>query len=205
LLPQHVEGYLALVSGLLVVVMGVWILLTARSLRSADGTTPNHEPAPDHQEHDHAHGYRPDHVPGSGTVPHSHPHREERGTHTHGWGIHHTHRLDAVTSERPKLLILLGLGIAGGILPDPAALAILLSALTHGQIMLSLGTMLVFSLGFASTLVIVGVVAAQMGHVVLTWLSGPWVARLQIGTALLLIGVGVVLTASAWRLVCALP
>jgi nickel/cobalt exporter len=70
--------------------------------------------------------------------------------------------------------------------------------------MLSLGTVLVFSLGFASTLVVVGVVAAKMGQVVLAWLSGPWVARLQTGTALLIIVVGIVLTVSAWRLVSAL-
>jgi nickel/cobalt exporter len=101
-------------------------------------------------------------------------------------------------------MVLLGLGIAGGVLPDPAALAILLSALAHGQMMLSLGTVLVFSLGFASTLVVVGVVAAKLGQVVLIWLSGPWVARLQTGTALLIIAVGIVLTTSAWQLVHAL-
>ena len=51
---------------------------------------------------------------------------------------------------------------------------------------------------------VVGVVAAKLGQVVLTWLSGPWVARLQMGTALLIIAVGIVLTTSAWRLVHAL-
>jgi nickel/cobalt exporter len=196
LVPQHVEAYLSLLTGLLVVVIGLWMLWAQRPMPPAHGLTPHTGPAPDHREHHHVHG--------PGTVPHAHRHGDEDDAHTHGWGHRHTHRLDVVTQDRPRLLVLLSLGIAGGILPDPAALAILLSALAHGQIMLSLGTVLVFSLGFASTLIVVGVVAAKMGQVVLAWLSGPWVARLQTGTALLIIVVGIVLTVSAWRLVRAL-
>jgi nickel/cobalt transporter (NicO) family protein len=202
LVPQRVEAYLALLTGLLVIAIGLWMLLTQHPLRLVDGATLEHGPAPDHHDHTHTHGHRPDHLYGPGTVPHSH--EDDGGMHSHGWGMRHTHRLDLVTQDRPRLLVLLGLGIAGGVLPDPAALAILLSAMAHGQIMLSLGTVLVFSLGFAATLVVVGVVAAKMGQVVLAWLSGPWVARLQTGTALLLIGVGIVLTANAWRQVHAL-
>jgi nickel/cobalt transporter (NicO) family protein len=196
LVPQRVETYLSLLTGLLVVGIGLWMLWAQRPMLPAHGITPHTGPAPDQHDHHHVHG--------PGTAPHAHRHGDEDGSHTHGWGLRHTHRLDVVTQDQPKLLVLLGLGIAGGILPDPAALAILLSALAHGQIMLSLGTVLVFSLGFASTLVVVGVVAAKMGQVVLAWLSGPWVARLQTGTALLITVVGVVLTVSAWRLVSAL-
>jgi len=195
LVPQHVEAYLSLLTGLLVVVIGLWMLWAQRPMLSVH-VTPHTGPASDHHDHHHVHG--------PGPVPHAHQHGDEGGSHTHGWGRYHTHRLDVVTQDQPKLLVLLGLGIAGGILPDPAALAILLSALAHGQIMLSLGTVLVFSLGFASTLVVVGVVAATMGQVVVAWLSGPWVARLQTGTAVLIMVVGVVLTVSAWRLVRAL-
>jgi nickel/cobalt exporter len=196
LVPQHVEAYLSLLTGLLVVVIGFWMLWVQRSRLSAHGITPHMGRAPDHHDHHHVHG--------PGTLPHAHQPGNQGDAHTHGYGLRHTHRLDVVTQERPKLLVLLGLGIAGGILPDPAALAILLSALAHGQLMLSLGTVLVFSLGFASTLVVVGVVAATMGQVMLAWLSGPWVVRLQTGTALLIIGVGAVLTVSAWRLVSVL-
>jgi nickel/cobalt transporter (NicO) family protein len=191
-----VETYLSLLTGLLVVVIGLWMLWAQRPMLPAHGLTPHTGPAPDQHDHHHVHG--------PGTAPHAYRHGDEGGAHTHGWGRRHTHRLDVVTQNQPKLLALFGLAIAGRILPDPAALAILLSALAHGQIMLSLGTVLVFSLGFASTLVVVGVVAAKMGQVVLAWLSGPWVARLQTGTALLITVVGVVLTVSAWRLVSAL-
>ena len=66
-------------------------------------------------------------------------HRADMGWHSHGWGTYHSHRLDLVTDTRPKLAVLLVLGIAGGILPDPAALAILLGALSSGQVMLGSG------------------------------------------------------------------
>jgi nickel/cobalt exporter len=100
--------------------------------------------------------------------------------------------------------MLLGLSIAGGLLPDPAALAILLAALASGKVMLGLLTVLVFSLGFASVLVAVGLVAAHMGRLILTWLSSQYVAWVQIGAALLIVGVGLVLTVSALRTVAAL-
>ena len=127
------------------------------------------------------------------------------GWHSHGWGTYHSHRLELVTDTRPKLAVLLALGVAGGILPDPAALAILLAALSSGQVMLGLATVVVFSLGFAATLVVVGVIAAQVGQKVLQWLSSIWVVRVQIATTLLILGMGVVLTARAASQLAALP
>jgi nickel/cobalt exporter len=115
--------------------------------------------------------------------------------------VTHNHDLEAITQVRPKLAILLGLGIAGGLLPDPGALAILLAAIAGGKLVLGLLTVLVFSLGFASVLVVVGVVAARIGQLILTWLSSRWVGWVQIGAALLIIVVGLVLTANAWRMV----
>ena len=124
--------------------------------------------------------------------------------HSHGWGFKHTHDLKLATTNRPSLWILIWLGIAGGLLPDPAALAILLSALAQGKVMLGLGTVVVFSIGFAMTLVIVGVIAAKVGQKILEWLAGAWAMRLQVGTSLLIVVVGVVLTFNAWRLLSSL-
>jgi len=67
------------------------------------------------------------------------------------------------------------------------------------KLILGLFTVLVFSLGFASVLVVVGVVAASVGQLILAWLSSRWIAWVQIGAALLIVGVGLVLTANAWR------
>jgi nickel/cobalt exporter len=158
-----------------------------------------HEPGHGHpaaHRHDHRHGHR--HGAGDGHAG------EDLGWHSHGWGTYHSHRLDLVTDRRPKLAMLLVLGVVGGILPDPAALAILLAALSTGQVVLGLVTVLVFSLGFATTLVIVGIIAAKVGQKVLDWLSGLWVARVQIATIMLIFGMGVVLTLRALGQVAAL-
>jgi nickel/cobalt exporter len=102
------------------------------------------------------------------------------------------------------LPVLFALGIAGGLLPDPGALAILLAAIAKGQLLLGVLTVIVFSLGFASVLVVVGVVAAHLGQLILRWLSSRWISWVQIGAALLIIGVGLVLTANAARFISSL-
>ena len=88
-------------------------------------------------------------------------------------------------------------------MPDPGALAILLAAIASGKLILGLLTVLVFSVGFASVLIVVGVVAARVGQLILTWLSSRWVGWVQLGAALLVVIVGLVLTANAWRTVAA--
>jgi nickel/cobalt exporter len=168
LIPQRVEAYLAVGTGILVIGIGCWMLRTQIRL------------LPEHHAHPHPHDHGPHY-------------------HSHGWGLAHSHDLEAITQVRPNLAVLLGLGIAGGLLPDPGALAILLAALANGKLVLGLLTVVVFSLGFASVLVVVGVVAARVGQLILTWLSSRWIAWVQIGAALLIVGVGLILTANAWR------
>ena len=199
--PEPTEIYPAVVVGSLVIVLGLWMLWTQRELvalamgeayQPADATHRADARARD-QEHDHAHH---DH-------PHSHGHAHGNGRHepvvwhSHGFGKVHAHRLDVVAENRPKLPVLLALGVAGGLLPDPAALALLLGALSSGKVMLGVITVLVFSLGFAATLVVVGIVAAKVGEKVLDWLESIWMVRLQIATSLLIVGMGVVLTIRA--------
>jgi nickel/cobalt exporter len=196
LIPQRVEAYLAVGTGILVIGIGGWMLwtqiqqmLVGRTLGHAHGGPDVSHGASTHE--DHAHG-------------HDHPHAHGAHYHSHGWGPGHTHDLEGIAQARPRLGVLLGLGIAGGLLPDPAALAILLSAIAGGKLVLGLATVLVFSLGFASVLVLVGVVAARVGQLVLTWLESRWVNWVQIGAALLIVGVGIVLTVGALRSVASL-
>jgi len=204
LVPQRVEAYLGLATGLLVIGIGLWMLRTQLSLAAAGDHAHEHD-HPHDDEHDHAHTHEAhahghDHVHGSGHVDAD----AEPGYHSHGWGRRHSHRVAFDALNRPRLPVLLGLGIAGGLLPDPGALAILLAALASGKLVLGLFTVVVFSIGFASVLVIVGVVAARVGAVVLTWLSGRWVGWLQVGAALLIVAVGLGLTVTAWRSLTAL-
>jgi nickel/cobalt exporter len=224
MVPQRIEAWLALATGVLVIVIGLWTLWTQRELilqlqgvapaptsnLSPSNTGPAalrfrpHAPTQNHRlghsnhhHHDHAYGAAHDHTHGANDADHDH--NEEAGYHSHGWGFKHTHDLKLATTNRPGLWVLIGLGIAGGLLPDPAALAILLNALAQGKVMLGLGTVVVFSVGFAATLVVVGVVAAKVGQRILDWLAGPWAMRLQVGTSLLIVVVGAVLSFGAWR------
>ena len=221
LVPQRIEAYLALAMGMLVIGLGLWMLWLQRDLLALAMGEPGAAGLPalpgsaayrahvDHAVHDHAHA----HAHGHGhdhdhphAHPHTHAHGEDVGWHSHGWGTYHSHRLDLVTDDRrPKLAMLLALGIAGGILPDPAALAILLAALSSGKVMLGLATVVVFSLGFAATLVAVGLIAAKVGEKILDWLSSIWVVRVQIATTLLILGMGVVLTVKAANQLASLP
>ena len=199
LIPQRVEVYLALGTGVLVIWIGCWMLRTQMRVLpvgrawgdSRKGRVDVPEADALEERHDGANGPK--------NPAHSHPHDHSPHYHRYGWGLSHTHDIEAITRVRPSLAILLGLGIAGGLLPDPGALAILLAAIASGKLILGLLTVLVFSLGFASVLVVVGVVAASVGQLILAWLSSRWIAWVQIGAALLIVGVGLVLTANAWR------
>lgn len=197
--PQRIEAWLALFTGALVIVLGLWTLWTQRELLrpalKGEGAGTAMPSLPAHG-HEHPHGH-PEH---SHDQPHSHSHGEgEMGWHSHGWGIKHSHALPSVDGRKMSLWVLIVLGIAGGLLPDPAALAILLSALAQGKVMLGLLTVVVFSVGFAATLVIVGIIAAKVGQKVLDWLSGAWAVRIQVGTSLVIVLVGVLLTINAMR------
>jgi nickel/cobalt transporter (NicO) family protein len=222
LMPQRVELWLKIITGVLVMVIGVWALWTQRGLFAAAGWAPRKAPAGgpaplryqpvaataggghvhlhghthDHDHtHDHVHDHGHDHA-----HDHDHAHGHDgTGYHSHGWGMKHTHNVDLVSAGRPSLWMLIWLGIAGGLLPDPLALALLLRAISDGKVMLGLGVVLVFSIGFAAVLVAVGVVAAAVGRRVLDWLAGPWAARLQIVTSAVIVVVGVVLTVAALK------
>jgi nickel/cobalt transporter (NicO) family protein len=200
--PQRIEAYLAVAVGVLVIALGLWMLWVQRELvalamgeagEPSDDTGRADARAQDHDHH-HAHNHL-----------HDHGHGEPVVWHSHGFGKVHAHRLDVVAENRPKLPVLLALGIAGGLLPDPAALALLLGALSSGKVLLGMVTVVVFSLGFAATLVVVGIVAAKVGERVLDWLASIWMIRLQIATSLLIFGMGVVLTIRAVSELAALP
>ena len=174
-MPARTEAYLAIVTGLLVVGIGLWMVNSQLMVLAARPNDHRHDTSDDHEHH-----------------------------HQHGWGPAHTHRLDLLADTRPSWTILFGLGLAGGLLPDPGALALLLAAIANGKPVTGLLSVLVFSLGFALVLVVVGLAAARVGQLALAWLSGRWVLWLQFGTALLILAVGVWLTVSAWRALAAL-
>jgi nickel/cobalt exporter len=128
-----------------------------------------------------------------------HEHSHE-ATHRH-FGVAHAHQPAQLLERggRPSWGLLLALGVAGGLLPDPAALAVLLAAIASGKLVLGLLTVVVFSLGFASVLVVVGAVVGRLGQAALAAINPRWVDLLQWATALVITGVGAVMSVGAWQ------
>lgn len=183
-LSQRSESYVALLTALLILGLGVQMLVTRwciAPLRRGQGS--------------------------GVAAAHAHPHEDEHGhehepggavAHSHGWGAH-THELKLPGQSGPSWAVLLSLSIAGGLLPDPAALAVLLAAISTGKLVLGLFTVLVFSLGFASVLVLAALAVGRFGHWALARVSARWVDRAQTLTAVVVVVVGAVMTVGAAR------
>ena len=87
--------------------------------------------------------------------------RERAEPHEGGHG--HSHPVPARPLSREGLV---ALGAAGGLLPSPSALLVLLTALSLGRVAYGLGLVAAFSLGLAATLTLVGVAVLRGRDVV---------------------------------------
>lgn len=143
-LPETLFPYLSLVSG--VIVLGIGLTLFVRRLRSAF----SQEGAEAHQHHTHEHGHEHGHE-------HSHEHTHGDGalTHSHG-GREHTHMPPGADGRPLTWRSLLALGVSGGLLPCPSALVVMLSAISLGRVGYGLALIVAFSIGLAATLTAVG-------------------------------------------------
>ena len=164
---QEIHAYLGIVASLIILGIGLWMLRQrwiclkdpARAhdhfhlfghSHSHHGPNHNHDHGHDHP-HDHSHTHdAPDHV-------HDHDHDHDHGdAHGHSHD-HHSHDHHHAAGDKPLGPVgLILLGISGGIVPCPAALAILLASVSVGQLGRGLAMVLVFSLGLAVCLVAIG-------------------------------------------------
>lgn len=175
-LPEQLYPFLSLVSGLLVVLLGITLL----RLRSAAL----------HHPHDHSHDH-----------PHDHSHHHPFGLHHHHHHDHHHHHHTLPGEGGPTTVrSLLLLGISGGLLPCPSALVVLLSAIALGRVGFGLLLVVAFSLGLASVLTAIGLLLVHARR----WFTALPVQRhkhvlklLPIGSAAIvtLLGVGMVVQA----------
>src|SRR6185437_6185105 len=103
---------------------------------------------------------------------------------------HHHHHHDDLTTKG-----IVAMGASAGLLPCPSALVVLLGAIAQHQVALGLLMIVVFSLGLAGTLTVLGllVVYAQ-GRV---HLSGRLATALPAVSALVIVSAGLVLTVQA--------
>lgn len=176
ILPEDLFPWLTLVSGLLIVAIGLAVLRSRVA----------------HHRAQRAHRHAREH-----TSPHGHPHHEHhhRDDHDHAHGPH-GHRHDVPETVTWKGLI--GMGASAGLIPCPSALVVLLGAVAQHQVALGLLLILAFSVGLAATLTALGLLVVHARRVT-TRLNVPrrLVTALPAASALVIVGLGCVLALQA--------
>jgi len=211
---------LGLVSGLVVVVIGIGLL--AQLIRDdrrrrrihlaeqahAHGVGEHHDHEDGH-DHDHPHGDEPDH---DHDHPHEHAHAQQAigspalssdedavgGYHSHGL-VRHTHLPQGGDPLRWRNLF--ALGLVGGLVPSASAILILVGSIAAGRPAYGMVLTVAFGLGMAAVLVGVGVLLVRARGLIERWPRtdrlAPLVARLPIVTAVVFVIVGVAITVQA--------
>nr|WP_043240428.1 nickel transporter [Streptomyces violaceusniger] len=146
-----VISWLGIASGVLVAVAGAGLLRKAlRRHRQARAQHHGHDHGHDHA-HGHAHGDAHDH-------DHDHAHGHAH-THAHDHGDGHTHTHEV----RPTLRGTLLLGFAGGMVPSPSAVIVLVGAAALGQAWFGFVLVVAYGIGLALTLTLAGFAAVRLG------------------------------------------
>ena len=154
-LPEQLYPWLSLISGSMVIAVGLHLLWQRSRQKSGGAKAPHqhshsHHSQPAHHRHSHTHG--PDHLHGHTHSHQSHSHAE---LHTHDGHVH-SHLPLGDNGNPVTWQNLLMLGLSGGLIPCPAALVLLLGAIALGNPASGLMLVFVFSLGLASVLTGIG-------------------------------------------------
>ena len=148
------------------------VLGLALFLRRFGGAGDNH-----HHDHHH-HG------------PHAHAHSHEGGDHHHD----HDHAHQPIS-----LRTLVALVVSGGVIPCPAALVVLLTALSLHRVGFGLVLIVAFSVGLAAVLVAIGILMVYAGRLMSRFRDdGPWIRRwlpLTSSAVMTLLGLGIAVQA----------
>lgn len=134
ILPERLYPWLGAFSGLTIAGLGIYLFWQRWRGKNTHGHSHPHTHSHSHS-HSHPHSHAHDHA-----HPHEHHHHHDH-PHVHG-----------SVSKRQ----LLALGITGGIVPCPAALVVLLSAVALHRIAFGLFLILAFSIGLAAVLIAIG-------------------------------------------------
>ncbi len=174
---ERLEPWLLLLSGLLIIALALRLLMPDRS----------HEPVP--QQHDHDHDHQHDHA-SAGPDAHAAAHERAIGARFGG--------RSAVTNGE-----IAWFGFTGGLLPCPAAIAVLLVCLQLKAFTLGVAMVAAFSVGLAATLVAVGVAASWGTQKATAHWAGfaAWSERLPMISALIVLVLGVLMSLRGlWQL-----
>lgn len=156
----QIHAYLGIVASLMILGIGLWMLRQRWAGLKDPSRAHHHTHLFGGHGHGHSHDHGHDHSHDHGHS-HSHDDGHDHGhSHDHDAPAHaaqgHTHSHDRDPNQPLGPLGLILLGISGGIVPCPAALAILLASASVGNLGKGLAMVLVFSLGLAASLVAIG-------------------------------------------------
>ncbi|MET8960761.1 nickel transporter [Streptomyces sp. NPDC004074] len=188
-----VIAWLGLASGVLVTLAGASLVRRAwLGRRHGRGGTNGPGPAPGLSGHTHDH---PAHGHGEGHRHDGHGHHQGPGVpHTHG-GVTHTH------PTAPTLRGTILLGFAGGMVPSPSAVVVLVGAAALGQAWFGLLLVVAYGIGLALTLTAAGVAVVRLGSGMNRllerrprWTAGPAAALVRrtapLGSAFVVVALG---------------
>ncbi|MGH9224378.1 MAG: nickel/cobalt transporter, partial [Acidimicrobiales bacterium] len=199
--PERLYPWFAVAGGLMVTAIGTALLRCAWARRASPGLSHHH-----HRDHnrDHAHGRGPGH----GHPHHDHAapmslqagpvvtasavalHCDDQGGTTHSAG------------DVPSRGSLVAMGLAGGIVPTPSAILVLLGAVALGRAWFGVLLVVGYGLGMAATLIAAGLLLLRARTAVERRLApgtrASWaLATLPTVTAAIVLGAGLFLVARA--------
>jgi ABC-type nickel/cobalt efflux system permease component RcnA len=150
---DRVLAWLGLVSGVIVLAVGATMLLALVRRGRAGGHGLLHGFGGHSHDHDHPHDHDHTHA----GRDHDHDVHDGRDGHDHDvHDGHHGHHDDvhseATTPRRTSRLGLAGIGLAGGLVPSPSALVVLLAAIGLGRTGYGIVLVVAYGIGMATTL-----------------------------------------------------
>lgn len=199
ILPETLYPWLSVTSGLLVVIIGI-TMIRDRWLHPAHRHHHDHSHH-EHSHHGHSHGDSHVHLHDG----HHHHHEHDAHGHDHAHGHHHHHGGHGHSHMPPggdgtpvTWRSLLALGISGGLLPCPSALVLMLGAISLQRVGFGLALIVLFSLGLASVLTLIGVTLVYAGkYFQRIPESGPVLRLLPVASAVVITAIGLGITLQA--------
>ena len=197
IVPERLYPWLGVLSGLIIAGLGGYVFLR-RYAGMAQMHAHSHTSAHAHEHHAHSHAHS--HVHAHESAPHqyaaSQAHAPTQRHHHAAPAGHHQHHLPGETVTLRELVTL---GITGGMVPCPAALVVLLSAVAMHRIGFGLLLIVAFSVGLAAVLIAVGLLMVYARQFMARFQGeGPLITRwLPLTSAAAVTVFGVVMTLQA--------
>jgi ABC-type nickel/cobalt efflux system permease component RcnA len=171
--PEQLYPWLGLASGVIITLLGALLVMRHYRGKAIVAVSHRHDR---HEHHPHAHVH-----------PHAYGHRHDHLSHGHAHG-------------NASLRELATLGISGGIVPCPAALVVLLGAVSINRIGFGLLLIVAFSAGLAAVLIGLGLLMVYARRFMSRFGGeGEWMTRclpLASSVFILLVGIGLIWQAS---------